>query len=91
MCEQNFNENVEDKWYECSEAHLSWNLELLREPLDILVVGDVQPAGGDPLDASELVELLGVQVGGDHGATLLHKFEGGGATDSCITFYGCNY
>ena len=59
------------------------NLEFLRESLDVVVVGDVQPAGRDALDAGELVQLLGVHVGRDHGAALLHELEGRGATDSC--------
>ena len=41
----------------------------MGETLDFLVVGDVEPAGGDARDAGELVELLGVEVGGDHRAT----------------------
>ena len=58
------------------------NLEFLRESLDVVVVGDVQPAGRDALDAGELVQLLGVHVGRDHGASLLHELERRCATDS---------
>ena len=64
--------------------NFSCNLEFLCESLDVIVVGDVQPASGDALDAGELVELVGVEVGGDHGATLLHKLEGSRATNACI-------
>ena len=65
------------------------NLEFLGETLDFLVVGDVEPAGGDARDAGELVELLGVEVSGDHRATLLHELEGGGSADSYTIVIDC--
>ena len=58
------------------------NLEFLGQTLDFLVIGDIEPAGGDAREAGELVELLGVEVGGDHRATLLDELEGGGSANS---------